>query len=48
MKSPIGLDASGEVVWLETRLRKVNDDGCPMLLDVGIRDVTERKLAERI
>ena len=41
------LDASGEVVWLETRLSKVNDERMPnAFLMLVSRDVTERKLAE--
>ena len=41
------LDSSGEVVWLETRLSKVNDARMPnAFLMLVSRDVTERKLAE--
>ena len=41
------LDASGEVVWLETRLSKVNDERMPDAAVLLVsRDVTERKLAE--
>ena len=41
------LDASGEAVWLETRLSKVNDERMPnAFLMLVSRDVTERKLAE--
>ena len=41
------LDSSGEAVWLETRLSKVNDARMPnAFLMLVSRDVTERKLAE--